>query len=294
MKKTKDNRLLPKIFILYFILFGILFFSFQAAQAASLVPCGTSENPQACTLCHLVIGFKNIFEYLIKVVLFPLFTLGIVIAGVLYMVSSGNKGLIEKAKTALTYSLAGAVIALTSWLLVNSVLHALGYKSVGNWWNYTCDTAPTSGAGTTGTGGSTVPPNTGVSGKGRDIQVPQDGSKLAEILQKEKGAVYVYGGDPNSRNGNGDLMTDCSGWVKTVWQETYGESIPRESKYQGNEPYNQSALVNGTILESNGHVGIYYDGSVYHNSQTGGDVKVVSLDQYLSNHSVYEMRRPPV
>ncbi|OGI25109.1 MAG: hypothetical protein A3J76_02695 [Candidatus Moranbacteria bacterium RBG_13_45_13] len=186
MKKVRENELLLKIFVSAVVLFGILFFSFQAAQAASLVPCGTSENPQACTLCHLVIGFKNIFEYLIKIILFPLFTLGIVIAGVLYMVSSGNKSLIEKAKTAFTYSLAGAVIALTSWLLVNSVLHALGYKSVGSWWNYTCDTAPTSGAGTTGSGGSTVPrnQNTGT-GDGNCGGVKVQGSEACQYTSKQ-------------------------------------------------------------------------------------------------------------
>jgi len=56
--------------------------------------------------------------------------------------------------------------------------------------------------------------------------VPQDGSKLAQVLEKEKSAVYSYGGNPNSRNTNGNLNTDCSGWVQTVYKETYGVDIP--------------------------------------------------------------------
>lgn len=156
MKKIENKKLSLKIFALCFVLLGILFFSLQGAKAFSLVPCDTSEYPQPCTLCHLVIGFKNIFDYLISS-LFVVFTLGVVIAGIFYMVSSGSKTLVEKAKTALTYSLMGAVIALTSWLLVNAVLHALGYKSVGSWYNFTCDTTPSTGPGTTGAGGATLP-----------------------------------------------------------------------------------------------------------------------------------------
>ncbi|PIV84295.1 MAG: hypothetical protein COZ87_03375 [Candidatus Moranbacteria bacterium CG_4_8_14_3_um_filter_43_15] len=294
MKKIRERRILLKIFVSSFILFGILFFSFHAVEAASLVPCDTSENLQACTLCHLVIGFKNIFDYLISS-LFVVFTLGVVIAGMFYMVSSGNKSLIEKAKTALTYSLMGAVIALTSWLLVNAVLNALGYKNAGSWYNFTCDTTPSKGPGTLGPGGSTLPPS-GISGKGRDIQVPQDGSKLAQVLEKYKGAVYVnYTNNPNGPKGwvDGVFYGDCSSFDQAIYKEAYGIDIPRTSSQQGNEPFNYSQLMNGTILESPGHIGIYYNGSVYHNSGTGNDVRVVELGQYLSNHNVTEMRLPP-
>lgn len=124
-------------------------------NTGGLVPCKNN-----CTLCHLVIGIKNIFEYLVYTVLFPLFTLGIVISGVLYMVSSGNKGLTEKAKTALTYSLMGAVVALTSWLLVNATLYAIGYKSVGSWSNFTCDTTQSAPQIST-PGGGTLPSGSG-------------------------------------------------------------------------------------------------------------------------------------
>ncbi len=130
-------------------------YSFRTGSTGGLVPC-TDD----CTLCHLVLGIKNIFEYLIYYVLFPLFMLGITIAGILYMVSSGDKKLIEAAKKALTYSLTGFALALLSWVIVNFVMLTLGYQSPygAHWWEFTCDTTPPPmGSGTLGPGGSTLP-----------------------------------------------------------------------------------------------------------------------------------------
>lgn len=290
MKKNIKNILTLFLLVAFFLLFG------KIALAQGLVPCGLNGAAD-CTLCHLVVGFKNILDYLLYTVLFPLFMLGITISGILYMVSSGNKSLIEWAKKALMASLAGFVIALTSWIMVNFVMLTLGFQSPlgGSWWQFTCDTTQTTGPGTTGPGGATLPGGSGggggISGKGRDINVPQDGSKLAQNLEKYKGAIYEWGKD--YYDSNGVYHTDCSGFMQLIYKETYGVNIPRYSGDQGNIAFNQSSLVNGTILESSGHVGIYYNGSVYHNSQTGSDIRVVELNQYLSNRKVYEMRLPP-
>jgi len=113
----------------------------QSAMAA-LVPCSTSENPDPCTLCHLVLGVRNIFEFLLAL-LFIACILFIVVAGVLYMVSSGNKSLMDWAKKAITYSLSGFLLFLLSWVIVTAVLTALDAKRVSNWWTFTCDTKPT-------------------------------------------------------------------------------------------------------------------------------------------------------
>lgn len=294
--------ILKLIFLAYLVAFFFVAVSGVWAQIippnpSTLVPCGLNGAAD-CTLCHLVIGFQNIYNYLLFYVLFPATVAVIVIAGIMYMVSAGSKGLVEAAKKAFTYALAALVIALTAWLLVNAILHAVGYKNAGNWWTFTCDTTQSTNAGTLGANGSTLPGNTGnkgggISGKGSDIEVPQDGSKLAQVLEKEKGAVYVYGGDPNNRNADGNLNTDCSGWVQAVYKETYGVNLPRTSGDQTNQSFDYSQLTNGTILGSPGHVGIYYNGSVYNNSTTGGDVKAVELSQYLSNHNVTSMHTPP-
>jgi hypothetical protein len=141
------------------ILIVIIFLGGSKITFAGLVPCGSSENSETCTLCHLIIGFQNIFNFL-KNLLFVATILFIVVAGTLYMVSSGNKSLMDWAKKALTYSLTGFILFLCSWLIVTAILTALGYNQVGTWYNFTCDSTSTStsssgsGGGTGGGGGS--------------------------------------------------------------------------------------------------------------------------------------------
>lgn len=122
----------------------------RTGSTGGLVPC-TDD----CTLCHLVLGFKNIYDYLL-VLLLSATTLVVVAAGVMYMVSSGDKGMIDKAKSALTYALTAMILALVAWLIINATLSALGYTKVGSWYNFTCDTTQTKGP-TGGTGGGTLP-----------------------------------------------------------------------------------------------------------------------------------------
>jgi len=126
----------------------------RTGSTGGLVPC-TDD----CTLCHLVLGFKNIYDYLL-VLLLSATTLVVVAAGVMYMVSSGDKGMIDKAKSALTYAITAMILALTAWLIINATLSALGYTKVGSWYNFTCDTAQTQGP-TGGVGTGTLPGNTG-------------------------------------------------------------------------------------------------------------------------------------
>ena len=157
-----------------------------SGSSGGLVPC-TDD----CTLCHLVLGIKGIFDFLLKLLLATCL-LGITIAGVLYMVSAGSSSLIEKAKKPLPIPSPLFVLLLCSWLIVNAVMNALGFKQAGGWSSFTCDTTQTvapilaTGAGIGAGAGAGTGKGGGISGKGRDIQVPQDGSKLAQALEKEK------------------------------------------------------------------------------------------------------------
>lgn len=152
MKETKN-----KIFAKSFFLLCLLIFSFFVAFKANaqLVPCGIGPGNADCTLCHLVLGFKNIYDYLLEILLAAT-TLVVVVAGIIYMVSSGSKGMIDKAKSALTYALTAMILALTAWLIINATLNALGFRNAGSWYNFTCDTTQTQGP-TGGTGGGTLP-----------------------------------------------------------------------------------------------------------------------------------------
>jgi hypothetical protein len=148
MKKTKAKNKYEIFFLLI-----ILFSSFFVVRGvhAQLVPCGIGEGNADCTLCHLVIGFQNIYTYLLEL-LFVATTVTIVAAGIVYMVSSGSKALVEKAKSILVYALTAIILALTAWLIINATLNALGYKNAGNWWTFTCDTTQTKSNGNLSTG----------------------------------------------------------------------------------------------------------------------------------------------
>lgn len=108
-------------------------------NTGGLVPCNNK-----CTLCHLIIGFEGIFKWL-RDILFVVSILFITLSGVIYMVSSGNKGLMDFAKKAISFSLMGFALFLLSWLIVASILTALGYNQAGSWSTFTCDTQQSSG-----------------------------------------------------------------------------------------------------------------------------------------------------
>jgi len=50
----------------------------------------------------------------------------IVISGILYMVSAGDTGRIETAKSILTYAIIGLIVALLAWVIVSVVSNTLG------------------------------------------------------------------------------------------------------------------------------------------------------------------------
>jgi hypothetical protein len=219
MKKT-ENKIIAKIFILFFLLI-ISFSVIQSVFAAGeLVPCGVGTDAEGkgkadCTLCHLVIGFNNIYNYFFAILLAAT-TLVVVVAGVMYMVSSGDKGMIEKAKSALTYALTAMILALTAWLIINATLSALGYTKVSNWWTFSCDTTQTVGPTPPGptppppTPGTPIPGGTGDCGgvKVSGVQACDKTTKaLDDLLSCIKGKTGVTAALIESRS----ALENCAG-----------------------------------------------------------------------------------
>jgi hypothetical protein len=94
------------------------------AQPASLVPCGTTENPGECTVCDFVsLGQRiiNFFVFASVVVATLLF----VNAGALYIFSPGNPGNISKGHRIFTNTLVGILFILVSWIVVDFIMRAL-------------------------------------------------------------------------------------------------------------------------------------------------------------------------
>ncbi len=113
-----------------FILFSFLamFIFLPFAVFAGLVPCATTEHPEPCTLCHLVVGFWGLIDYGFKIFVFVAVA-GLVISGIMYIVSAGNEEMMKTAKNFITHILTGFAVILGAWLLIFVVMRYFGVKS---------------------------------------------------------------------------------------------------------------------------------------------------------------------
>lgn len=80
------------------------------------LPGGSIYNIIASTLSWLlgILGFIAV--------------IGFVISGILYLTAAGNDTQIEKAKSAMTYSIIGVIVALMGYVIIRAVAAWLGEK----------------------------------------------------------------------------------------------------------------------------------------------------------------------
>ena len=120
-----------------------------------IVPCGRStddigtpgdgyDETASCTLCHLFIMLKNIFDLMLSLFIVASI-LFITIGGVVYIVSTGNPNLTGMAKKIIKNTLIGFALMLGGWLLVFTLLTFLSSQGmVGNgndtWYQFDCKT----------------------------------------------------------------------------------------------------------------------------------------------------------
>lgn len=128
-----------KKIILSLILLSIFCFLLSAlmAQAAEgLVPCGPGVgNP--CKFCDLYVLFKRIIDFAVYYLVFPITATMIVVGGLFIMTAAGSESRFSKGKEIATAAVVGLLIALTSWIIINTIIGgATGYyKIVGRPWN---------------------------------------------------------------------------------------------------------------------------------------------------------------
>jgi hypothetical protein len=295
------NKIKNKIFVKSFFLPCLLLLSFLVVFKvnAALVPCGLNGSAD-CTLCHLVLGFKNIYDYLLGLLLAAT-TLVIVVAGVMYMVSSGAKGMIDKAKSALTYALTAMILGLLAWLIINTVLNALGFNNAGSWWTFTCDTVQTQGPTTMGSGGATLPGNsgTGTGGKsGSGVGSYKSSGTLDPKTQKVID-MYIdtqcdkkYGGAVNCYSTTSAAYT-LAGLpsldnLGSMWQKWDGDinSIKPGDVIQIPNVHTALVLENGyTSLAPNpGVIGIYPDGVNKNIIRSGGNLRIIHIADVVAKY----------
>lgn len=123
-KKNITNAAMPLLFLVVPLF---------TQAAGPLVTCGNSSDPeQACTLCDLFVMMQGIMQWGMEL-LFVLAIAGIVISGIMYIISTGNPGMMEKAKGYLKICVEGTLIVLMAWLIVNTVMWLLGATRQGAW-----------------------------------------------------------------------------------------------------------------------------------------------------------------
>ena len=161
---------------------GFLFFK------GSLVPCGRHcddpgtdlDETKTCTICHLIILFKRVYDLLLSM-LFIVSLVMLTVGGVVYIISTGNPGLTSMAKGLITKTLTGFGLFLVSWLLVFTILKFISANtdflgdSPTNWFEFTCDIESKFDTGTTApttTAPTTVPTVNGYTYSPADITNP--------------------------------------------------------------------------------------------------------------------------
>jgi hypothetical protein len=265
------SRLSPSFFLGLFLFSFFVSISFPSPANAAIVPCGRNvddpttsiDETKPCTLCHLVIGGKKIIDWGLKVMTYVAIAI-IVAMAILYIVSTGNEGLMKTAKGGLMTALAGFAVMLGAWLIINTTLRIFTAKVPGlvtssTGFGFTCDTTSLAGTAvsTTGTGGTTPggaqPLPVGINNYDAAFQSAGtslgtvggvDGTKFLKAI-----ASAESGGNPNAQSAKGScglmqLKPETAGqscdWLKAHPNESiqiaadYFKTIQRDlAKYNG-------------------------------------------------------------
>lgn len=161
-RPLKNNTSLKQLLVV--LLFGIVLFSLalftvptHAQETTGLVTCGLQHGTEAesafCTICDLIVLIQNIMNKAMYIFAAPIaaFMLGY---GGFLMVRAGVKGgdtaMYGRAKTIMTNAIIGIVIIFCSWLLIDTLMKALGaYQyatgaNFGPWNKIECSAPPIS------------------------------------------------------------------------------------------------------------------------------------------------------
>ena len=115
-----------------FLAFGFTFYaSFAYAQQEPLVPCGGQDQP-ACTFCHLMELANRVVDFGFKMILLPLVALGILASGLVLLTAGGSQSRLEMGRSMLWNIVIGFFIAVSAWLIINTILGTLVQDSLFN------------------------------------------------------------------------------------------------------------------------------------------------------------------
>ncbi len=90
------------------------------------------------TSCDLLIVVENVIQFLfqLSIVLAVAYT---IYGGFLIMTAGGSEEKVGAGRGAITAAVVGLTISLTAWLLINSVMNALGGGAIAPWNRLSCN-----------------------------------------------------------------------------------------------------------------------------------------------------------
>jgi len=106
------------------ILLSTLFLPFLAK--AAIVQCDTN-----CGFQDLLDMLGRIYTFIIEDIATPLAVVAVMIGGVLILISAGNANLLGIGKKVFWSAIIGMILAWCSWLIINTVLTAMGVSGLG-------------------------------------------------------------------------------------------------------------------------------------------------------------------
>ncbi len=132
----RHKKIKVKKYFLVSLLLVLSLIPILSAAQTPLVTCGQPGGAR-CELKDIFDLVLNVFNFILLIAA-PLAGLMVVIGGVMIMVSGGpgaagpggvaSPNLYSRGKTILWGAVLGLVLILTSWLIIHSVLDAIGYK----------------------------------------------------------------------------------------------------------------------------------------------------------------------
>ena len=100
----------------------------STASSTGLVTCGNDGQPK-CTFNDVVALVNRLLTFIMFYVVPAIGTLLIVYAGFIFMTAGGSEEKVSKAKGILQNAVLGMVLVMSSWIIVKSILVALGYDT---------------------------------------------------------------------------------------------------------------------------------------------------------------------
>ncbi len=136
----KNKKIIKILTISFFVLFSFFVQIVVYAQGPTLVPGGGTQDPKYASgnyeINDFVLIAVNVSEWVL-ILAGSLSLLAFVVGGLMFILSSGNRELVEKGKNSLIGATIGLAIVFLAFTAINYFMQKMGYDhaSFGGAWN---------------------------------------------------------------------------------------------------------------------------------------------------------------